>query len=233
MNRDPSVTPFAAYGESVLRDSVSRFKASAALRNRIEQSIAQEAQRAARHAERPRPRLAALSWWAQVRAWRLPAPAMGMAFALLVSSNLALYSMLPAKSDLAAQEVVASHVRALMAPRPFDVESSDRHTVRPWYQGKLSFSPPVADYAAQGFTLLGGRVDYLDDAPVAALVYRRDKHVIDVFVRPAAGGDEAPAALARRGYNLLHWSANGMSYWLASDIEAAELARLHRLLAGI
>jgi anti-sigma factor RsiW len=156
-----------------------------------------------------------------------------MAFALLVSSNVALYSMLPSKADLTAQEVVASHVRALVAPRPFDVESSDRHTVRPWYQGKLSFSPPVTDFASEGFSLLGGRLDYLDDAPAAALVYRRDKHVIDVFIQPASSHDEAPTACARRGYNLLHWSANGMSYWLASDVEAGELVRLHGLLAGI
>src|SRR5205823_14982913 len=110
----------------------------------------------------------------------------------------------------------------------------DRHTVKPWYAGKLGFSPPVADYAGDGFPLLGGRLDSVDGEPVAALVYGHERHMIDVFVWPAdSAPGKAPARLALRGHNLLHWSSAGMTYWAVSDLDSAELAALQRLMSRV
>jgi anti-sigma factor RsiW len=104
-----------------------------------------------------------------------------------------------------------------------DVVSTDQHTVKPWFDGRLDFAPPVKDLAAQGFPLIGGRLDYLDGHPAAALVYRRAKHLIDLYAWPAQGGMTAPRADERNGYNLIHWRQDGMQLWAVSDVEAAQL----------
>jgi anti-sigma factor RsiW len=123
------------------------------------------------------------------------------------------------------REFVDSHIRSLMGSHLVDVPSSDRHTVKPWFQGKLAFSPDVPDLSAQGFALAGGRLDVARGAPAAALVYRRRAHVINLFVAPAAGADSAPRARSSDGYNVVEWTAKGMSYWAVSDLNAAELGQ--------
>jgi anti-sigma factor RsiW len=125
---------------------------------------------------------------------------------------------------------VRAHVRALAAQRLVEVESSDRHTVKPWFQGKLDFSPPVRDLSAPGFPLAGGRVEILDGRRVAALVYRRRLHVIQVFVWPSEDGDAPPGARRIRGFNVRNWTRDDMTFWAVSDLADDELAGFERAL---
>ena len=136
-----------------------------------------------------------------------------------------------AQADVVAREVLTSHLRSLMPGHLMDVVSTDQHTVKPWFDGRIDFSPPVNDFAANGFRLIGGRLDYLDGRPAAALVYQRRKHIVNVFVWPAADGSQsAVESTAHDGYNLLHWRRGGMNYWMASDLNAQEMGDFAHLL---
>ena len=131
-----------------------------------------------------------------------------------------------------AAEVVDNHVRALMADRVFEVASTDQHTVKPWFAGKLDFSPPVVDLASEGYPLQGGRLDYVGGRRVAALVYTRRKHTIDVFAWPASEPDRGISTETLRGFHVLHWTHGGMSLWAVSDLNEAELQQFVALQGG-
>jgi anti-sigma factor RsiW len=133
--------------------------------------------------------------------------------------------------DALVRQLAAAHVRSQLLPtHRVDQESSDRHVVKPWFEGKVDFAPPVCDLGPQGFILVGGRLDYLDERPVAALVYQRRKHFINLFVWPAAsGGESAPRTATYKGFRLVHWTEGGLTFWAVSDLEAGELQEFARL----
>jgi anti-sigma factor RsiW len=133
-------------------------------------------------------------------------------------------------SDVIA-EVVAGHVRSLQGAHLTDIASSEHHTVKPWFAGKLDFSPPVPDFSAEGFPLIGGRLDYVREKQVAALVYGRQQHVINLFVWPSHDSNAPPAAASRRGYHLVHGAAGGMTYWAISDLNESDLSHFAHLVA--
>ena len=139
----------------------------------------------------------------------------------------------PSAQQQLAQEIVSSHIRSLMANHEMDVASSDQHTVKPWFDGKLDFSPPVKDLAAQGFALIGGRLDYVNNQAVAALVFHRAKHVINVFIWPTSESNSEPAVRTPiNGYNLIHWTHGGMTFWAVSDLNEKELMEFVRDFAA-
>ena len=180
--------------------------------------------RVAEHAKRTRTTRDLLAWAA---AAVLVLTIGGSGFAVIRSSSARASS-----TDAAVNEVVNAHVRSLQAEHLFDVQSTDQHTVKPWFLGKLDFSPPVTDLAAIGFPLVGGRLDYLSGQSVAALVYERRKHTINVFVRPASSGAPTDATLTVRGFHVHHWTRDGMAFWAVSDLNDGELSEFAHALQG-
>jgi anti-sigma factor RsiW len=139
----------------------------------------------------------------------------------------------PDADDVVAQEVESSYVRSLLVKdRLIDVASSDEHTVKPWLNRQLDFSPPVHDFTEQGFPLLGGRLDYVASRNVAVLVYRHRQHIINLMIWPARDGDVAAPekAATRQGHNILYWHQDGMSYWAISDLNTADIAAFAKLV---
>jgi anti-sigma factor RsiW len=165
---------------------------------------------------------------------RLPAPARpdrrsllkgfagGVGLSSAIAAGLVLAVMRTDQSSRIMSEVVSAHLRSLQADHLTDVLSSDQHTVKPWFNGRLDVAPPVVDLTALGFTLIGGRLDYIDGKPVAALVYRRRAHIINLFVAERSGEQRATMETVQ-GFNVRHWGQPGLSLWAISDLNADEL----------
>jgi len=209
------VASYRALKES-LQASELRYSAPSGFRERLVAKLDE--------AERPRSPIVSQSrsipWWS----WASVAASL-----LIVALVLVLNGYREGKHEL-AREIVADHVRSLMAGHLTDVLTSDQHTVKPWFTGKLDFSPQVRDLSSDGFELIGGRLEYLDSHNAAAIVYQRRKHVINVFTWPLTGSDEQPHALAQQGFNLIEWKQGGMYYCAVSDLNRQELSELVALL---
>jgi mycothiol system anti-sigma-R factor len=167
--------------------------------------------------------------------WRWLTVGASLAFMLLIGVvvwRLVPRSIGPSGDELLAQEVVSHHVRSLQMPGHLtDVLSSDQHTVKPWFDGKVDFAPPVKDFASQDFRLYGGRLEYLNNRGVATLVYQRRLHYINLFIWPAEkAGVTGEVTIQRQGYNLIHWTISGMNYWAISDLNGVELHEFARLV---
>jgi anti-sigma factor RsiW len=199
----------------------TRYQAPPALRDRVTTAL--------RAAEPARPAAARgasrAPWWQ----WA----SMGAVFAsgAVVAWTLSLFLATQGEIAQLSDDVVADHVRSLMVAHLTDVASSNQHTVKPWFSGKLDYTPPVRDLSREGFPLTGGRLDYLNGRSVAALVYRRRLHTINLFVWPC---DDATTSgvrrLTRRGYNIVNWCNGGMQFWAVSDLNAAEMQTFSQLV---
>ena len=204
----------AAFNRSALR-----FEAPAALAQRIRADISKALP------EKSRPLAGGWQWrWAAVTA--------ALALCAVLAWKFIPSQRTPLPTAL-TDEIVAEHIRSLLPGHLSDVASTDQHTVKPWFDGRLDFSPPVEDFAAQDFPLLGGRLDYLGHRPAAALIYGRRNHIINVFIVPAPGEpDRAETRAASRGYNAFSWTRAGMNFWAVSDLNTGELGEFTRLLRG-
>jgi anti-sigma factor RsiW len=203
-----------------LRGSKFFDRAPASLRGRIAASLPQPS--SAAPAAIPIRRRPAVEWLA-VAAAILIVVLLGVRFLPEIAGQQ--------QSKLIAQEILASHIRSLQPGHLYDVQSSDQHTVKPWFDGKLDFAPPVKNLSAEGFPLVGGRLDYLDNRDVAALVYQRQKHFINVFVWPVDSRDsEIRETQTIQGYNLVFWRQNDLIFCAVSDLNLAELRQFAQLL---
>jgi anti-sigma factor RsiW len=196
--------------QAAIKDRALYFQPSSSLQKRIRSSL--------RKASNAGPTI-------PVYPWRLLAVAASVA--LVFIAGWALQRVLSPHSEepFLTRELLASHIRSQMLPgHQVDIASSNQHVVKPWFDGKLDFSPAVKDFADQGFPLVGGRLDYLENRQVAVLVYKRREHVINVFIWPSVpGSDAAPAKLTRQGYHFLHWTQSGMNWWAVSNLNEGEL----------
>lgn len=174
---------------------------------------------------RPRPTTPALG-----ASWTRLAAALLLACGVTAAATTTLTLHGIGAGDL-EREVAAAHIRSLLQESTTQIASSEMHTVKPWFAGRLDFAPSVKDLTAEGFPLAGARLDYIGERRVAALVYRRRLHVVNVFLWPSSNGtDRQPREIAHKGYNVLTWSEAGITYWAISDLNMAELRQLQALL---
>jgi len=162
--------------------------------------------------------------------WNWLALAAAIVLAAIVASSFLPRVRQPGADQFLATQLIASHVRSLMADHLTDVASSDQHTVKPWLDVKLDFAAPVVDLSGDGFPLIGGRLDYLDNHSVAALVYQRRKHFINLFIWPTTPADSKEQKMVeRQGYHLVHWIDGDFTYWAVSDVGVGDLQSFQRL----
>ncbi len=203
-----------------LLTGASRFAASPALRSRLDEALRREKEAAAKPVPlRPKP-------W---RRFALPAASLAG-----LAASLVLFLSIPSAQDRLADEVVSDHLRSLLMPEHLvDVPSSDQHTIKPWFNGKLEVAPPTPDLSAHGFELIGGRLDYLDHQRSAVVVYKHRQHVINLFVLPQPAGTDRELTLVQdRGYSVVAWTRKGIGHWAVSDLNAADLRDFAELVAA-
>jgi anti-sigma factor RsiW len=203
-----------------VREQKARIKAAApyyAPPLDVQQSVRDALQRAGTEKAKP-------TWEAP---WKWLTVAASLLLMVSVFWNLALLRTRSSEADV-AENVLNDHIRSLIGAHLVDVPSSDQHTVKPWFAGKLDFSPAVKDLEAQGFPLVGGRVEYLAGRRVAALVYHRRQHVVTLFIWPDASSS-GDARISRNGYDLLHWTTGPMTYWAVSDVSNPDLEKFRTL----
>jgi anti-sigma factor RsiW len=200
---------------AALKRELAPARAPDRLRERLAASLAEAAPAPRSEPATHPPRRAPAPWsWLGAGAMLATAACAGL---FAVSAQLS-------ASDALTRDLVAGHVRSLEVGHLTDVATSDQHVVKPWFEGKLDFSPPVVELASQGFPLVGGRLDYIGGRTVAAIVYRRGHHPINLFIWPASRGAAGRAETAPGdGYTLLHWSQGGMTFWAVSDVNPADL----------
>ena len=209
----------AQVGKQAVAQTGVYYPASSALRDRLKQSIRAEAGKAqAPSRDRYMPR-----WWMRPMAFS----GLAASLLLIIGSMLLFFPLGAPHGQI--DELMDSHVRSLEANHLLDVESTDQHTVKPWFSGKIDFSPPVVDLAAEGFPLIGGRLDYFEQKKVAALIYRRNKHVINVFIWPGEASSETEV---RQGFNLIRFECKGMICWAISDLNGGELQQFVDFFKG-
>lgn len=208
--------------QRVLRSALRRpevaYRAPDALREQLTRTFAEAVPA---QPQRPRRRSLRTSWWVS-----------GASLAL--AASLALFVFFPQTGGSPVErQIIDSHVRSLLADHLTDIRSSDHHTVKPWFNGKVAVAPEAADLAQEGFPLAGGRLDYIGHRVVAAVVYRRGGHVINLFVWPSPDAkDSPPRATSYQGYNLLHWVDSGTTFWAVSDASMADLEEFETAYAA-
>jgi len=202
---------------AAVKTATPYFKAPASLRTRIHAQL--------HKTEKSR-------WLDYLNTWRWPSMGAALSSVVLFCVSVVLVLNTPSTHDLVAREVIAGHVRSLMAEHLTDVRSTDQHTVKPWFIGQLDFSPPVRDLAAQGFMLVGGRLDYVNSRKVAALAYQYRKHVINLYIWPAEASERESHISANRwqGYTAYEWTQADMQFWAVSDINETDLQQFAQLL---
>ena len=188
----------------------TRYRAPESLRRRIEEALPTTTERQPRAVEPGRRRL-------------LKGFAMGSAMSTALAACLVLFVVHTQEDQRIVGNVVSAHLRSLQGNHLIDVQSTDQHTVKPWFNGRLDVAPPVIDLTAQGFTLIGGRLDYVDAKPVAAIVYKRRAHVINLFVAPVMGPERRATIEQVQGFNIWRWTRSDLGFWAVSDINAEEL----------
>jgi anti-sigma factor RsiW len=200
---------------TALRSEVVAFRAPRRLRRNVRRAVRREGRRGR----------ASLFW-------SVPWISAAAACALIMAGVFFFQSARSSRNAIVDQ-VIANHVRSLLATHLVDIPSSDQHTVKPWFNGKIDFAPEVRNFAADGFPLVGGRLDYLDGKTAAALVYHHDRHTINLLLSQTTNHDTGVATFARRGYHLINWTRAGIEYWAVSDLNAEELDRFSELVRAV